>query len=104
MRYISTRGGVEPISFSQAVMMGLATDGGLLLPKKIPTVDADTLQRWGQLSFQELAVEVMLPYVGDDLSRDELTDLVNRSYAGFSHPEITPVLGIGVISGWEKPA
>ncbi|HXK56370.1 MAG TPA: hypothetical protein PLZ16_06960, partial [Gammaproteobacteria bacterium] len=36
MRYVSTRGGVEPITFSQAVMMGLATDGGLLLPDAFP--------------------------------------------------------------------
>lgn len=95
MRYISTRGGVEPISFSQAVMMGLATDGGLLLPEKIPNVDAETLQRWAGLSFQQLAVEVMLPYVGDDLSRTELTALVDKSYASFSHQEITPVVAIG---------
>jgi threonine synthase len=95
MRYISTRGGVEPISFSQAVMMGLATDGGLLLPEKIPNVDAETLKRWAGLSFQQLAVEVMLPYVGDDLSRAELTELVEKSYASFSHQEITPVVAIG---------
>ena len=95
MRYISTRGGVEPISFSQAVMMGLATDGGLLLPEKIPTIDAETLKQWGQLSFQELAVEVMLPFVGDDMSREELAGLVEKSYACFSHKEITPVVPIG---------
>ncbi len=95
MRYISTRGGVSPISFSEAVMMGLATDGGLLLPETIPTVDADTLKRWAGLTFQELAAEVMLPYVGDDISRDELTGLIERSYTSFSHAEITPVVAIG---------
>jgi len=98
MRYISTRGGVEPVSFSQAVMMGLGTDGGLLLPRSIPLVEQETLQDWAKLSFQELAVEVMLPYVegeGDDLSRAELKDLVSRSYAGFSHPEVTPVVEAG---------
>ncbi len=95
MRYISTRGGVEPISFSAAVMMGLATDGGLLLPETIPAVDADTLKRWAGLSFQELAVEVMLPYVGDDIDREELTGLVERSYASFAHEEITPLVQVG---------
>ena len=95
MRYISTRGGVEPISFSQAVMMGLATDGGLLLPEKIPSVDAETLKRWAGLTFQQLAVEVMLPYVGDDLSCAELTELVAKSYASFTHQEITPIVAIG---------
>lgn len=92
MRYISTRGGVEPVSFSEAVMMGLATDGGLLLPESFPQVDGATLSRWAGLSFQELATEVMLPFVGEDISRDELADLVERSYASFSHPEVTPVV------------
>jgi threonine synthase len=76
-------------------MMGLATDGGLLLPEKIPSIDVETLTQWGQLSFQELAVEVMLPFVGDDISREELAGLVEKSYASFSHKEITPVVPIG---------
>jgi threonine synthase len=95
MRYISTRGGVEPVSFSQAVMMGLATDGGLLLPESFPQVDASTLSRWAGLSFKELAVEVMLPYVGEDIGRDELTDLVECSYATFAHPDVTPLVEVG---------
>jgi threonine synthase len=95
MRYVSTRGGVEPVSFSEAVMMGLATDGGLLLPQTIPTLDHETLRSWAGLSFRELAVEVMHPFVGEDISRQELTDLVNRSYAGFSHPEVTPLVSVG---------
>ncbi len=92
MHYISTRGGVEPVSFSQAVMMGLATDGGLLLPASFPLVDSGTLARWAALPFKKLAIEVMLPYVGEDIGRNELTDLVERSYGRFSHPEITPVV------------
>ena len=95
MRYISTRGGVEPVTFTQAVMMGLATDGGLLLPETIPAIDSTTLTRWSQLGFQELAVEVMLPFVGADISREELTALVQESYAGFSHPEVTPEVMAG---------
>jgi len=95
MRYLSTRGGVKPVGFSQAVMMGLATDGGLLLPERFPQVSADTLKGWAGLPFTELAVEVMLPYVEEDISRRELVQLVDRSYAGFSHPEVTPVVPVG---------
>lgn len=95
MRYISTRGGVAPVGFARAVMMGLATDGGLLLPESIPQVDAATLARWAGLSFQDLAVEVMLPYVGEDLSREQLTQLVRRSYASFAHGEVTPLVNAG---------
>ncbi|MCB1752228.1 MAG: threonine synthase [Gammaproteobacteria bacterium] len=95
MRYVSTRGGVEPITFSQAVMMGLATDGGLLLPDAFPQVADADLRRWAGMPFQELAVEVMHPYMGDDISRRELAALVERSYSGFSHPEVTPVVKVG---------
>ncbi len=95
MRYVSTRGGVEPVTFAEAVMMGLATDGGLLLPDTFPQVDDTTLRRWAGLSFTNLAVEVMLPYVAEDLTREELTQLVDRSYASFSHPEVTPVVKLG---------
>ena len=95
MRYVSTRGGIEPVTFSQAVMMGLATDGGLLLPQTFPQINSKTLTRWGNLPFKALAVEVMLPFVGEDLSRDELAGLVERSYATFSHPEVTPLVEVG---------
>ncbi len=95
MRYLSTRGGVEPVSFSQAVMMGLATDGGLLLPESIPQIDEATLARWAELSFNELAVEVMLPYVEGDIGREALADLITRSYAVFADDEVTPLVEAG---------
>jgi threonine synthase len=95
MRYVSTRGGVESVSFSQAVMMGLATDGGLLLPVSFPQLDTATLRRWTELPFRELAVAVMLPFVGDDIGEYELQELVERSYASFAHPEVTPMVPLG---------
>jgi threonine synthase len=95
MRYVSTRGGVAPVSFSQAVMMGLATDGGLLLPETFPQFDTETLQRWAGLSFRELAVEVMLPYVGEDIDREELKGLIESSYVTFTDPEVTPLVPVG---------
>ena len=95
MRYVSTRGGVEPVGFAEAVMMGLGTDGGLLVPESIPQIGPATLADWGRLRFQDLAVEVLTPYVAGELSREELEDLVNRSFASFSHPEVTPLVRVG---------
>ena len=92
MRYISTRGGIEPIGFSDAVMMGLARDGGLLLPETIPDV-SDRLAAWASLSYAELALEVMRPFV--DIPEDDLKELVDRSYATFRTPEVTPVVAVG---------
>ena len=95
MRYVSTRGGVAPIGFAEAVMMGLATDGGLLVPASPPRLDDDTLRAWAKLRFQDLALEVMTPFVGDAIPRADLADLIERSYATFSHPEVTPVVRLG---------
>ncbi|WPL15954.1 Threonine synthase [Thiorhodovibrio winogradskyi] len=95
MKYLSTRGGVEPVGFAEAVMMGLATDGGLLVPESLPRVSAEQLQAWSRLGFQDLACAVMQPFVGEDLSAAELKDLVARSYANFDHPEITPLAQAG---------
>jgi threonine synthase len=96
MKYISTRGGIAPISFSEAVMMGLATDGGLLLPEKIEPVDSMTLGKWQGLKYQDLAFEVISRFV-DDIPAPDLKDLIDRSYASFSDPGITPLVRVGEI-------
>ncbi|ABB31862.1 threonine synthase [Geobacter metallireducens RCH3] len=91
MNYISTRGAIAPIGFKDAVMMGLATDGGLLLPETIPALGRNTLESWQSLSYQDLAFNVISLFA-DDIPAQDLKDLIDRSYATFSHPEITPVV------------
>ena len=90
MKYLSTRGNIQPISFSDAVMMGLATDGGLLLPETLPRVDQDKVRSWNNLSYQYLAVEILNLFI-DDIPRPVLEDLVERSYSRFKHPQVTPI-------------
>ena len=91
MRYISTRGGITPISFKDAVMMGLASDGGLLLPQSYPHISRTQLESWRGLSYPDLAFEVISRYV-DDIPAADLKSLITRSYATFSHPEVTPLV------------
>lgn len=91
MEYISTRGKVEPIGFIDAILMGLADDGGLLVPKHIPQLSADTLQKWQQLSYSELALEIFSLYVNNEIPRNELKQLVDDSYATFRDEAVTPV-------------
>ncbi len=95
MRYISTRGGIESLSFSQAVMMGLSTDGGLLLPETIPHIDAGTLKAWSTLSFTDLATEVISLFSADDIDKTDIARLTQAAYASFDHPEITPLVQVG---------
>ena len=90
MQYISTRGGIAPILFKDAVMMGLASDGGLLLPESIPDVRAE-IASWKDLSYPELAYEVMSRFISDIPAAD-LRQLVDSAYATFDHPEATPVV------------
>ena len=59
MRYSSTRGQVKNLMFEDAVMMGLADDGGLLVPNELPFVESN-LDKWRPLSFKELSLEIML--------------------------------------------
>ncbi len=96
MNYISTRGGIAPISFTEAVMMGLATDGGLLLPTSFPEISDTQLTAWRTLSYPELAFEVISLFA-TDIPRADLRELVNKSYATFDHPEVTPLVQQGDI-------
>ena len=91
MQYLSTRGGVSSLGFTDAVMMGLAEDGGLLLPRAIPRIDSKTYQSWSELSYQELAFEVMTRFI-DDIPALDLKLLISKSYDRFSHESVTPLV------------
>ncbi|RTE09938.1 threonine synthase [Paenibacillus whitsoniae] len=91
MEYISTRGKVAPLGFIDAILMGLANDGGLLVPKVIPQLSADTLKQWQKLSYPELALEIFSLYTEGEIPRDELKKLVDDSYGTFRDAEVTPV-------------
>ncbi len=90
MKYISTRGGIEPVNFCDAIMMGLANDGGLLLPESTPRMTMDQVNAWKNLSYQYLAGEILSLFI-DDIPRHTLEDLVERSYSAFKHPQVTPI-------------
>ena len=94
MQYVSTRGKIAPVSFQEAVMMGLATDGGLLVPETLPLVTLETVEEWRGLSYPDLAHAVLSLFV-TDIPSEDLRELINRSYASFVHPEITPLVQQG---------
>jgi threonine synthase len=95
LKYISTRGGGEPQTFEQVLLTGLAPDGGLYVPTELPRIDATQMADWKNLSYVDLAVEVVAPFVGDTLPRSELERIIAESYASFDHPEIAPVTELG---------
>ncbi len=99
MQYISTRGETSPLSFQDAVITGLAPDGGLLLPETIPDVSA-RLDEWRDLGFVDLALEILPLYI-DDIPREALEPLVRNAYATFDHPEVVPLIPVGGVNVME---
>ncbi len=94
MRYSSTRGQVKNLVFEDTVMMGLADDGGLLVPNEVPFIES-SLEKWRPLSFTELSLEIMLLFTSGRIPREELMSIINQSYTSFHHPEVTPVKLVG---------
>lgn len=94
VRYISTRGKTGPMGFQDAVLEGLAPDGGLLIPDRIPDV-RDQLARWSTLSYQDLSFDVLRLFV--DLPDGDLRELIGRSYERFTDPEIAPAWPVGPV-------
>ena len=95
MRYISTRGGVEPKSFEDVVLTGLAEDGGLFVPEEMPKFSVEEIASWGDLSYEELALKVITPFVGGSIPEQDLRGLIEKSYAGFRHEAIAPLIQAG---------
>ncbi len=94
MKYISTRGGVKPMCFTDAVMSGLADDGGLILPQEVPVV-ADRLDEWQNLEYPQLANAVMDLY--SDLDPAIQWSIIQDSYRQFRSSQVAPVIKAGEI-------
>ncbi|MET1041823.1 MAG: threonine synthase [Acidimicrobiales bacterium] len=95
MKYVSTRGQAPVLGFGDVLLAGLATDGGLYVPEAWPALAVDDLATWADRSYQDIAVDVMAPFVEGDLEPDELAQLVARAYAGFDHADVTPLRDLG---------
>ncbi|MDF7676169.1 threonine synthase [Neisseriaceae bacterium ESL0693] len=92
MKYISTRGQSQARTFSQALLTGLAEDGGLLLPEEYPQIDDMTLHQWRELSYPDLAFEIISLFA-TDIDRDDLKGIIAKTYATqtFGTSDVTPV-------------
>ncbi|RPB03744.1 tryptophan synthase beta subunit-like PLP-dependent enzyme [Choiromyces venosus 120613-1] len=91
-KYLSTRGGSYGFSFEAAVLKGLASDNGLFIPEAIPTPQENWQEDWKDLSFQDLAYNVLSLYISrSEIPAKDLRELVTRSYSTFRHDEITPL-------------
>jgi len=95
MRYASTRsapGRRDRLAFDDVLLAGLAADGGLYVPERVPELPEDASAGAGTLGYAELAARLMAPYVGDAMGGDELASLVADAYATFDHRDVCPLV------------
>ncbi len=95
MRYISTRGAAPVLTFSDAMMTGLARDGGLYVPQGVPVMAPGEIAALAGQSYEETAFRVMRPYLGDTFGDDEFRGLIAKAYAGFGHAARAPLVQLG---------
>ncbi len=92
MKYISTRGQAPVLSFEEAMLTGLARDGGLYLPETIPQMSTKDIAALEGQSYEEVAFRVMRPFIGDAFTDDEFRKIIARAYAGFGHAARAPLV------------
>ncbi len=91
MRYISTRGGAEELSFEDVLLKGLATDGGLYVPKVWPQISLTELEGFVGLDYQEIAYRVMKPFIDKTFSSGDFRNMINVAYSSFNHDDVCPL-------------
>jgi threonine synthase len=91
MQYLSTRGGAPAVSFTEALLAGLAPDGGLYMPERWPGLSHDEIADFSGAPYAAVAAEILLRFAGNALSRAEAEAATATAYAGFAHRARTPL-------------
>jgi threonine synthase len=95
MKYISTRDNSREYSFEEVFIKGLADDGGLFIPKEVEKYSTEELEALSGLSYQDLAKKIIYPFIGDFMSENELSDIVDRSYSVFRKDNTVDLIKVG---------
>jgi threonine synthase len=94
VRYVSTRGEAPPLGFEDALLAGLARDGGLYVPETWPRLSPGAIAGFAGRPFAEVATAILEPFAGGAMSSEELLALARDAYARFGHPAVTPLVQI----------
>jgi threonine synthase len=95
MHYVSTRGEAPVLGFSDAVMAGLARDGGLYVPREWPHFSHAEIRAMRGLSYPDLAIRVLTPFLGGEIAPPVFERLVREAYATFRHEAVCPLVQLG---------
>ena len=95
MNYISTRNNQKNFTFKDVFLKGLADDGGLFVPKSIKPFKKEELDNLKNLSYNDLAAEIIYPFIGDFMSKDDLISLISKSYSNFRSDDVVKISDLG---------
>ena len=95
MEYISTRNNSEHFSFKNVFLKGLADDGGLFVPKSINQFSKEELNKLSSLNYNELAAEIIFPFIGDFMPKEELISIISKSYSNFRSEDVVKISDLG---------
>ncbi len=95
LAYVSTRGDAPALGFADAMLAGLARDGGLYVPELWPTLSTDAIADMAGRPYAEVAEAVIAPFVGDAIPAAKLREMIREAYATFRHPAVTPLVQTG---------
>jgi threonine synthase len=94
MKHVSTRGEAPPLGFAEAMLAGLARDGGLYVPESWPQIEPKTIASFAGRPYAEVATEVIRRFTGDAISDADLARMVREAYGTFRHPAVAPLVQI----------
>ena len=95
MEYISTRNNSEHFSFKNVFLKGLADDGGLFVPKSIKPFSKEELNKLSSLNYNELAAEIIFPFIGDFMPKEDLISIISKSYSNFRMEDVVKISDLG---------
>ena len=95
MKYVSTRGEAPPIGFLDAVLAGLAPDGGLYVPETWPEFTPEQIAEFAGKPYAEVAAAVLGAFAGDELPAEVIAEMCAEAYATFTHDAVAPLKQLG---------
>ena len=95
MEYISTRNNQKNFTFKDVFLKGLADDGGLFVPKSIKPFSKEELNHLNSLGYNDLASEIIYPFIGEFMAKDELISTISKSYSNFRSNDVVKISDLG---------
>ena len=95
MKYISTRNSSKTFEFKDVFIKGLADDGGLFIPKSLIKFSKSDIDEFKDLNYQELAKKIIYPFIGNFMNENDLSKIIDKSYAVFRKKNVVNLVKVG---------